>query len=298
MADTVFDMPLTGEGVPRFPDIEREISGRGLRFILLPPGKISMFLKAEVSFIDVNLNPIEHLFSFNSDELQTVQVPADSFSFVPFGGEFRISARNVLPGLVVEIDPSYWSESMREEFDISPDKVGFLTYEHDPVAAELGRAGIRLLIEDQRGGETADALALEGIALGLIGRVAARLEDDRSIRSGRPTSTALARSRLRIVTEYIEANLGGRILVSDLAAISGMSVSNFARAFKLSIGVGPARYVTIRRVARAKLLLATGELSVAEIAFVSGFSGQSHLTRNFRELTGFTPAAFRREAAY
>ena len=120
---------------------------------------------------------------------------------MPVGGEFRIDVTNPLPGLIVEIEPTYWPDSLREEFgfgegatggpssgggsgfggDLSSRRaVDFLTYEHDPVAAELGRAGIRLLMEDHASGERADALALEGIAMGLIGRVAKRLQDDRS----------------------------------------------------------------------------------------------------------------------
>lgn len=153
---------------------------------------------------------------------------------------------------------------------------------------------MRLLIEDHRSGERAAALALEGIALGLIDRVAKRLEDDRSETRGTLTPSALARRKLRLVTEYVEANLQETIQVADLAQLVAMSVSHFARSFKLAMGVSPARYVVIRRVARAKLMLAHHDaLSIAEVAFAYGFAGQSHLTRVFREMTGVTPVAFR-----
>ena len=97
------------------------------------------------------------------------------------------------------------------------------------------------------------------------------------------------------MTEYVEANLHDTVQVADLAQLVAMSVSHFARSFKLAMGVGPARYVVIRRVARAKLMLAQGELPIADVALACGFSGQAHLTRTFKDMTGVTPGAFRRE---
>ena len=50
-----------------------------------------------------------------------------------------------------------------------------------------------------------------------------------------------------------------------------------------------------RRVDRAKdLMRATGTPDLAEIAFVCGFSDQSHFTRMFSQATGMTPSEWRR----
>ena len=308
-APKVVDVPLDGPPVPRFPKVTREVRESGLRFIMLPPGETTVRYRTEVSFIDVNLNAVPLRLSWNSDRLTEITPPVDSLAFVPVGGEFMIDTVNVLPGLLVEIEPDYWPDSLHKTFGFGSGASGFggdgsgggapvdfLTYQHDPVAAELGRAGMRLLMEDARSGEKADTLALEGIALGLIGRVAKRLEDDRSETIGTPTPPALARRRLRAVTEYVEANLADTIQVADLAQLVGMSVSHFARSFKLAMGVGPARYVVIRRIERAKLLLAQGELPIVEVAFACGFSGQAHFTRTFHDATGMPPGKFRKAA--
>ena len=309
--EKVVDVPLDGPAVERMPPLERDVRMNGLRFLLLPPGASTATLKLHASMIDVNLSAASHRISWNSDRLHTEDFPPDSLGFMPAGGEIRIDVTNPLPGLLLEIESSYWPDSLREDFGFGAGAGGasgfggdgsarraadFLTYEHDPVAAELGRAGLRLLMEDHRSGERADALALEGIALGLIGRVAKRLADDRSPVPKRPTSSALPRRKLRLVTEYVEANLHETIQVADLAQLVAMSVSHFARSFRLAMGVSPARYVVMRRVARAKLLLVGDELSIAEIAFVCGFSGQAHMTRVFKGMTGATPGAFRAEA--
>jgi AraC-like DNA-binding protein len=49
-----------------------------------------------------------------------------------------------------------------------------------------------------------------------------------------------------------------------------------------------------RRLDRAKQLLTSSDLSLAEIAVECGFASQSRLTTTFRRRTGFTPAQFRR----
>ena len=317
--DEVVGVPSDGPLVPRVPRMERDVRVDGLRFVLQPTGVYEGAYLAQTSMIDVNLGPVPARLAWNSDRLHETEVPADSLCFVPRGGEFRFSVVNHLPGFLVEIEPSYWPDSLREEFGFgggadgsaggsggsasgagfggdrsSRGAVDFLSYEHDPVAAELGRAGMRLLMEDHRSGERADALALEGIAMGLIGRVAKRLDDDRSVARGRPTPSALARRRLRMVTEYVESELHRTIQVADLAELVAMSASHFARCFKLATGVAPARYVVIRRIARAQLLLVQGDLSIAQVALACGFSGQAHLTRAFKDATGTTPGEFRR----
>lgn len=57
----------------------------------------------------------------------------------------------------------------------------------------------------------------------------------------------------------------------------------------------PATYVRARRLVRARELLSATRSPIAEIALLCGFSSQSHLTTAFRQDTGATPAAFRRD---
>jgi AraC family transcriptional regulator len=45
---------------------------------------------------------------------------------------------------------------------------------------------------------------------------------------------------------------------------------------------------------RALELLRDGDRTIAKIAHAAGFSSQSHLTTNFRRVTGLTPGRFRR----
>jgi AraC-like DNA-binding protein len=109
-----------------------------------------------------------------------------------------------------------------------------------------------------------------------------------------PARGGLSPAAMRRVHEYVETHLNKSIELAELSAIAGLSVFHFAREFKQSAGVTPHSYLVQRRVERAKGLLAGADLSLTEIAFVTGFSDQSHLTRHFRQMIGMTPGQFRR----
>jgi AraC family transcriptional regulator len=104
---------------------------------------------------------------------------------------------------------------------------------------------------------------------------------------------ALPGCRLRRVTEYIQQNLDKDLRVAALADVVYMSPYHFARLFKGSTGVPPHRFVVRQRIARARGVLATPELSIAAIARRVGFRTPSHFTRVFRHVLGITPGAYR-----
>jgi AraC family transcriptional regulator len=72
-------------------------------------------------------------------------------------------------------------------------------------------------------------------------------------------------ARLTQVLDYIEAHLDQQTHLSDLAETASMSPFYFARLFKNSVGVSPHKYVTMRRIKRAKELLQWSSMSVLEI---------------------------------
>jgi transcriptional regulator GlxA family with amidase domain len=98
---------------------------------------------------------------------------------------------------------------------------------------------------------------------------------------------------LRRVREFIESHLEESISIQALAAIVGLSMCHFARAFKQSEGVTPHDYVLRRRVKRVQELLADTDLPLSEIAIAVGFADQSHCARRFREHVGLTPSRYR-----
>jgi AraC family transcriptional regulator len=107
---------------------------------------------------------------------------------------------------------------------------------------------------------------------------------------------ALPGCRLRRVTEYIQQNLDNDLTLAELADVVSMSPYHFARLFKNRTGVPPHRFVVRQRIAHACGVLATSELSIAEISRLVGFRTASHFTTVFRQVLGITPGAYRTAA--
>jgi AraC family transcriptional regulator len=75
-----------------------------------------------------------------------------------------------------------------------------------------------------------------------------------------------------------------------LANVAGLSAFHFSRAFKESFGLPPHRYLTSRRMDRAKELLSQADISVTEIGLELGFSNTSSFSAAFHKHTGTTPS--------
>jgi AraC-like DNA-binding protein len=98
----------------------------------------------------------------------------------------------------------------------------------------------------------------------------------------------------KAVADYIEANLGAVLRLSDMARLARLSPYHFARAFKQSFGIAPHRYHVGRRIERAKDLLGDPANSVTAIALELGFAETSSFSSTFRRVTGASPSGFRR----
>jgi AraC family transcriptional regulator len=99
--------------------------------------------------------------------------------------------------------------------------------------------------------------------------------------------------KLKQLQDYIEEHLAEDLAIATLANLIPMSQFHFARTFKAATGESPHRYITQRRIERAKVLLSVTRLSAAEIAYQVGFANQSHFTVQFRKTVGMTPKQFR-----
>jgi AraC family transcriptional regulator len=104
--------------------------------------------------------------------------------------------------------------------------------------------------------------------------------------------------KLKLVISHIEDNLESELSLAEIAKVAGVSVSHLKTLFRRSTGTPVHQYILRRRVERAKLLLQDGSLSIAQIAFATGFAHQSHLARHMRKILGVTPAAARRDLAH
>ncbi len=105
----------------------------------------------------------------------------------------------------------------------------------------------------------------------------------------------LAPCQLQRVVEYLDAHLPQRVDLTHIAALAGLSQSQFSRAFKASTGMAPYRWQLDARIRRAQLLLINTNTSLDDVAEATGFADAVHFGRTFRKLTGATPAAWRHD---
>jgi AraC family transcriptional regulator len=84
-----------------------------------------------------------------------------------------------------------------------------------------------------------------------------------------------------------------KISLRDLADECSLSVRHFTRTFRQTMGMSLHRWLTLHRVDVAKKMLLNREKSLADVALSCGFADQSHFTRVFAGMTGFTPHGWR-----
>ena len=105
----------------------------------------------------------------------------------------------------------------------------------------------------------------------------------------------LAPWQLRRVTDYLTEHLPEPVRLRELAELTGLSQSQFGRAFKASTGTSPHRWQLDARIAKARQLLLSSSLPQTEIALATGFAEQSHFCRVFKRVVGKSPAAWQRK---
>jgi AraC-like DNA-binding protein len=101
-------------------------------------------------------------------------------------------------------------------------------------------------------------------------------------------------ARLRPVFEYVAQNYTEGLTLKKGASLANMSQPQFMKLFKRVAGMTLVNYVTHVRLSHAFRLLKDSSLTIAEIAFQTGFSDQSHLDRRFKAAFGQVPSAVRK----
>jgi AraC family transcriptional regulator len=189
------------------------------------------------------------------------------------------------------LEAGYLNRVAREVFDADPAQVELSIVEgqRDPAITSaagnlmrelmIGDAGSRLYAES-----TASLLAVH-----LLRRYA------RPSRPIKPSETAMAPRAVRQAVSFIHENYSRAVRLGDIAAAANLSLYHLTRVFKKAIGTTPHRYLVQVRINSARLLLAAGARSLAEVAVAVGFSDQSHFTREFKRMLGVTPGQLQQQ---
>ncbi|WP_223460606.1 AraC family transcriptional regulator [Pseudomonas sp. GL-RE-19] len=95
-----------------------------------------------------------------------------------------------------------------------------------------------------------------------------------------------------LAKELLHAQLTAPPSLEALAAAVNLSPFHFARVFRRATGMPPYTWLMQQRIARARALLQSGCLPL-EVAMQLGFADQSHLSRQFKQVYGVGPGAYR-----
>ena len=97
------------------------------------------------------------------------------------------------------------------------------------------------------------------------------------------------------ITQYLQEHLAEEVSLSVLAEEFHLSAQYISQLFKNEIGVGFLAYLTNIRMERAKQLLLSTSLSIAEVSEQSGYSDYRVFTKVFKKSEGITPSQYRRD---
>lgn len=217
----------------------------------------------------------------------TLREVRHKLTFVPAGHDYRewhdprVQARLIF----IQIDPA--SIPVRSDVGEGANLLPKIYFEN----TALRETAVKLAASIE-GGFADDQRYLEALGAVLVHELV-RLAQGVGARPA-PTRGGLAGWQQRAVTAYVEEHLDETIPLSKLAELARLSQFYFSRAFKESLGLPPHRYHIMRRIERAKSMLANATTSVTEIGLAVGFSETSSFTSAFRKMTGLTPTAYRR----
>lgn len=86
-------------------------------------------------------------------------------------------------------------------------------------------------------------------------------------------------------------------LSSFLSESLSMGYETISELFTALEGVTPEQYMIAKRLEKVKELLVYTDITLTEISHLTGFGGINHMSRQFKELTGFAPSHFRKVRA-
>lgn len=111
----------------------------------------------------------------------------------------------------------------------------------------------------------------------------------------RATAGSASDQRLQRLVHAIEADPRRPWTVDDLARRACLSRAQLTRQFRRCTGLPPKAFVLNCRIHRAKFLLLDSAMTLKQVATAMGYRDIYYFSRQFKRMTGQSPAAFRRQ---
>jgi AraC family transcriptional regulator, arabinose operon regulatory protein len=102
--------------------------------------------------------------------------------------------------------------------------------------------------------------------------------------------------RIQRAANYICEHFAEDLSVSKMAGHCGLSSSRFAHLFREQMGNTPQNFLEMQRLTKARQLLELSQLSIAEIAYQTGFRNPFYFSLRFKQHNrGVSPRAYRQK---
>lgn len=266
-------------------------------------GLVSVFWEAEgqAGARGYYLSPDPRIIFFFNDVSPHIQI---SNRDGDCGGDCRPMMRAIYVPAGVPMWSNFTSSHRFSHLDVHIHKDRLLKFLTPSVGRSAAMAALRRPVEIQDASaigalagllvdEVSSPLKHAAFAESLVGSIVTGLLDlegnDHEQANGRLTQAQMNRLIART-----DARGDCRLTVAEMAATVGLSESWFAHVFRQTTGKTPLQWQLGKRIDLAQKLLVESDLTVAGIAVQLGFSDQAHLTRAFRQISGETPAAWRK----
>lgn len=168
-----------------------------------------------------------------------------------------------------------WLERL-EQHDVVPAACAVLGFQSSWLATRL--------VYEFRHPRLASTLVIEGLVSESLASAARAAE----------TPVVPAPGWFSTLLERVHAQIAGALRLNELAAEYRVHPARLSLLFRRHLGVTPGEYARHLRVRFMLDRLAESEQPLADVTLAAGFSDQSHGTREFKRVTGMTPAAYRR----
>ena len=111
--------------------------------------------------------------------------------------------------------------------------------------------------------------------------------------SGQQAGGIRSRLDVAMLQDWMQAHLDQSVSLERLAAVAGMEKFHFARTFRRLTGQAPLAHFQHRRMAKACEWLDAGEDGIGDIAQRLGYADPHYFSRQFRQVIGMAPSAYR-----
>lgn len=195
--------------------------------------------------------------------------------FFPFGRDYMVEFETSSRCLIVRI-----SAELLDRFQLDRNQFTNVVCLQDWEATWLAKRLQAEFAKDNSGRE----LVMEAALLQLLALTV------RAQREHRPTAESFWLKRVRT---YLDTGYLQDFRLSELAKIAGVHRVHLVREFRKHYGLTIGQHIRKLRIEHACNLLARSELLLRDIASICRFVDQSHFSKQFKKMSGLTPAEYR-----